>query len=185
MPEATANALQTFTAAWCQHWQQTCGHGPVSEALYGIPSPCVMSTDDERVFWQPQPFEPAADLNGVARALEIELQPSVNAFYTTQYAGEMSAQFAGQPLVLSQVWSADDFARTQENLIGHLLMKRRLKQSPTLFIATTAAELEVISVCNLTGEVILETLGSKKRQILAETLENFLNELQPVIDPFG
>ncbi|WP_240153684.1 SecY-interacting protein Syd [Erwinia amylovora] len=71
--------------------------------------------------------------------------------------------------------------RLQENLIGHLLMKRRLKQSPTLFIATTDSELEVISVCNMSGEVILEHLGTKKRQVIAPSIRNFLISLQPLI----
>jgi hypothetical protein len=56
----------------------------------------------------------------------------------------------------------DDFRRVQENLIGHLVVQK-LKLSPTLFIATLESELEVISVCNLSGEVIKETLGTAKR----------------------
>lgn len=182
MPEATASALQTFTSDWCQLWQQRRGHGPCSAELYGIPSPCVLQTVGEEVFWQPQPFCPADDLSAVERALDIRIQPAVTAFYTTQFAGEMTALFAAQRLVLSQVWSPEDFVRTQENLIGHLLMKRRLKESPTLFIATTDAELDVVSVCNLSGEVILEQPGTKNRRILSESLEIFLNQLQPFID---
>ena len=41
---------------------------------------------------------------------------------------------------------------------------KRLKLSPTLFIATLDSELEVISVCNLSGEVIKETLGTRKER---------------------
>ncbi|OON39592.1 SecY-interacting protein [Izhakiella australiensis] len=181
MSEDTAQALKIFTASWCQHWQDSLGHGPLSSELYGIPSPCVITTSGEQVFWQPQPFQPAADLRAVGQALDIEIQPSVSAFYTTQFAGEMTARFDGLDLQLSQVWSPDDFSRTQENLIGHLLMKRRLKQTPTLFIATTGTDLDVVSVCNLTGAVVLERLGSKQRQSLANSLYDFLAQLQPVI----
>jgi SecY interacting protein Syd len=90
----------------------------------------------------------------------------------------MTATFGGKACTLLQTWSEEDYLRVQENLIGHLVMKRRLKQSPTLFIATTDSELEVISVCNLTGEVVLEQLGTEKRSLLAPDLEQFIAELQ-------
>ena len=69
----------------------------------------------------------------------------------------------------------------QENLIGHLVVQKRLKLSPTLFIATLESELEVISVCNLSGEVLKETLGTRKRTILSPSLASFLEQLDPVL----
>ncbi|ORM73415.1 SecY-interacting protein [Pantoea wallisii] len=178
----TAEALHDFTARYIAHWQQQHGHLPASEALLDIPSPCTVSMLDERVLWQPQPFTLPATLEAVERALDIQLQPEITAFYTTQFAGDMMARFAGQSVTLLQVWSEADFTRLQENLIGHLVMKRRLKQSPTLFIATTDSEQDVIAICNLTGEVILEQPGSKKREVLSPGIETFLNALQPVSD---
>jgi len=108
------------------------------------------------------------------------LQPSITGFYTAQFAGDMMGTYAGHRVSLVQVWSEDDFVRVQENLIGHLVMKRRLKHSPTLFIATTESELEVVSVCNLNGEVIIEQLGTQKRQIISPSIESFLISLQPL-----
>ncbi|MBE9685481.1 SecY-interacting protein, partial [Escherichia coli] len=52
---------------------------------------------------------------------------------------------------------------------------------PTLFIATLEEELEVISVCNLSGEVCKETLGTRKRTHLASNLAEFLNQLKPLL----
>lgn len=175
----TAAALRNFTTNYCQEWQQTHGHAPASEALYSIPSSCIIATDETSVLWQPQPFTLPQNLDAVAHALDIEIQPAVVAWYTTQFAGDMAAHFATRELSLLQVWSEDDFIRVQENLIGHLVMKRRLKQAPTFFLATTQSELEVVSLCNLRGEVILEQLGTNKREILAENLPAFLNALHP------
>lgn len=79
-----------------------------------------------------------------------------------------------------QVWSEDDFIRLQENLIGHLVTQRRLKLPPTQFIATLESEFDMISVCNLNGEVILETFGTTKRRVLAADTASFLSQLTAV-----
>lgn len=175
----TANALRNFTTNYCQQWQQQYGHAPESEALYSVPSSCIITTRETSVLWQPQRFTLPQNLDAVSHALDLALQPAITAWYTTQFAGDMTARLGTRPLTLLQVWSEDDFIRIQENLIGHLVMKRRLKQSPTLFIATTDSELEVVSLCNLRGEVILEQLGTNKREILSEDVPSFLNALQP------
>lgn len=174
MIDETARALVDFTRRYCDSWIEACGHPPASSELYGIPSPCVQQTTGEEVRWLPQPFTLAKNLENIERALDLRIQPAVVAWYTTQFAGDMHVRIDGQPCTLLQVWSEEDFERVQENLIGHLVMQRRLKQSPTLFIATTQSELEIVSVCNLTGEVILEKLGAKGRKVLAATLEQFL-----------
>ena len=111
--------------------------------------------------------------------MDIVLRADIHPFYTTQFAGDMPAQFTGEALTLLQTWSEDDFRRVQENLIGHLVTQKRLKLSPTLFIATREDELEVISVCNLSGEVVLEKLGTRQRAVLAPTLSDFLSRLEP------
>jgi len=109
------------------------------------------------------------------------IQQPIHSYYTTQFAGDMAARFAGETMLLLQTWSPDDFRRVQENLIGHLVVQKRLKLSPTLFIATLESELEVISVCNLSGEVLKETLGTRKRTILSPSLASFLEQLDPVL----
>lgn len=181
MMQQTAAALRDFTTRYCQHWLQQAGHGPASSDLYGVPSPCALEDREQRVLWQPQPFSLPTTLDAIERAVDIQLQPPITAFYTTQFAGDMQARFGENQLTLLQVWSEEDFLRLQENLIGHLVMQRRLRQSPTLFIATTDSEEEIISLSNLSSEVILEQPGRKQRVVLAESLEIFLKSLQPVI----
>lgn len=181
MDSETSDALKAFTQRYCAAWQQQRGTDPRSEALYGVPSPCITATDEDAVFWQPQPFSLAQALSGVEKAVDIIVQAPVQAFYTAQFAGDMQAIFGGRQLTLLQTWSPDDFRRVQENLIGHLVMQRRLKLSPTLFIATLESELDVISVCNLSGEVILETLGTRRRSVLSASLASFLSHLEPYL----
>lgn len=178
MIEETTRALTEFTRKYCDSWSRECGHSPASSELLGVPSPCIQQTTADQVYWLPQPFTLAQNLEAVERAIELRLQPSVTAWYSSQFAGDMTATFGSTACTLLQTWSEEDFLRVQENLIGHLVMKRRLKQSPTLFIATTESELEVISVCNLSGEVILEQLGTQKRSVLAPDLQQFIEALQ-------
>lgn len=174
-------SLQEFTQRFCAKWQQETGSLPLSEDLYGIPSPCIIHNAADSVCWQPQPFVPESDLSAVERALEITLHPDIHAFYTTQFAGDMPAISGATKLTLLQAWSEDDFQRVQENLIGHLVTQKRLKLSPTLFLGTAEDEMEVISLCNLTGEVLLEKIGTQKRNMLAPSLTIFLNTLTPLV----
>lgn len=183
MDDLTAQALKDFTARYCDAWHEEHKSWPLSEELYGVPSPCIISTTEDAVYWQPQPFTGEQNVNAVERAFDIVIQPTIHTFYTTQFAGDMHAQFGDIKLTLLQTWSEDDFRRVQENLIGHLVTQKRLKLPPTLFIATLEEELEVISVCNLSGEVCKETLGTRKRTHLASNLAEFLNQLKPFCNP--
>lgn len=175
-------ALRQFTQRYCTAWRQQHASDPQSQQLQGIPSPCIITSDQNCVTWQPLPFPQPASLAAVEQALDIIIQPDGHQFYTTQLAGDMTARFDTVSLTLLQTWSEADFLRVQENLIGHLLTQRRLKLPPTLFIATIDhKDLDVISLCNLTGNVLLETLGSRQRYTLSPTMTQFLQRLEPVI----
>ncbi|MFC0226226.1 SecY-interacting protein [Serratia aquatilis] len=179
MEHDVSSALREFTQRYVDVWQQQRGHAPASQELYGIASPCIVENRDDVVLWLPQPFTPVSTLEKVEKALEIELQPDSHTFYTQQYAGDMSAQFAEHQLTLLQVWSEDDFVRLQENLIGHLVTQKRLKLSPTIFLATTESEMAMVSLCNVSGNVVLEQFGTDKRVVLSASLGNFLDGLRP------
>lgn len=181
MDNDVRQALEDFTNRFCHAWREQVGGWPASEELYGVPSACIVTTTGDDVRWQPQPFAPENDLGAVERAMDIALQPAAHQFYTTQFAGDMPALLGSQSLTLLQAWSEDDFQRVQENLIGHLVTQKRLKLSPTLFLATTPDEMEVVSLCNLSGEVVLEKIGTKQRKILAPSLISFLNDLEPQV----
>lgn len=173
--------LTRFTASYVECWKMKTGHEPASEQLYGVASPCIVRTENESVFWLPQPFGAEPSLANVERGVNISLREEAVSYFTAQYAGDMAARFGELELSLIQVWSDEDFVRLQENLIGHLVTQRRLKLSPTLFIATTDSEMEMVSLCNLTGEVVLEHFGTAKREILAASLALFLEKLIPEV----
>lgn len=174
-------ALRDFTQRYVEFWQNETGFPPASEALFGIDSPCAIRSSENEVYWLNQPFSPPETLVNVERALTLQLRAEAHQFYTTQYAGDMTAQFFDHRLTLLQAWSADDFTRLQENLIGHLVTQKRLKLPPTVFLATTDSELTLISLCNLRGEVVLEQFGSKNRTILSSSLSDFLAKLIPCL----
>lgn len=181
MDHDVSEALKGFTQRYIDLWQHETGSPPASKDLFGIDSPCTVSSSDDEVFWLPQPFVPASELNSVERALDLTLRPEAHAFYTTQFAGDMTASYLDHTFNLVQVWSEEDFVRLQENLIGHLLTQKRLKLSPTVFLATTDSELMMLSLCNLSGEVILEQFGSKKRTTLSSSLSELITMLSPEI----
>ncbi|BBG59886.1 SecY interacting protein Syd [Providencia rustigianii] len=181
-----SDLIKDFTLQYVSKWQEVTGFPPESSDLYGVPSPCIVRTGEDVVYWEPQPFPlEEKNLSRVAAALDIQLQDDIHAFYTSQFAGDISATFEDIHLNLLQVWNEDDFIRLQENLIGHLVTQKRLKLSPTLFIGTLDSELDMISMCNLTGEIILEKFGSKERRVLATNLASFIQQLKPALSSQG
>ncbi|MBF8999756.1 SecY-interacting protein [Vibrio sp. NFV-1] len=175
------SALFSLSQRFVELCQQQTGHLPQDNDLVGLPSPCIEETTDHSVYWLPVVRDSQADFSNIEEAIELTLHPDIALFYGSQYSADIPAQWNNNALTLLQVWSDDDFIRLQENILGHLVMQRRLKQKPTVFIATTDDEMQVVSICNISGEVILETLGSKERQVLAPTLVEFLTQVNPVV----
>lgn len=134
---------------------------------------------DDTVSWQPVRQQPGADFSNVEQALELELHPDIKQFYSLYYGAGLGASHSRGPLQLLMVWDQTDLARLQENIIGHILMKRRLKQPETVFFALTDDDNIVLSVLNRSGEVYLETVGKDVTEKLAGSLADFFSQLTP------
>ncbi|MCL9782791.1 SecY-interacting protein [Vibrio sp. S4M6] len=181
MASSAAQALFDLSHRYIQRYKITHDSLPSNEELADMESECVQETRESHVLWQPVQREHWASFDNVEKGIEIDIHDDIKAFYSCQYSADIPVVWRGESATLLQVWSDDDFVRLQENILGHLVTQRRLKLKPTVFIATTDKDMEVISICNLTGNVLWETLGSKKRQVLAVSLEEFLNDLEPEI----
>ena len=70
-------------------------------------------------------------------------------------------------------WNDEDFDMLLQNIVGHIMMKRRLGQEITIFFATTDEEDFILSVKNKTGEVVLEQVGCEPQEILSPDLASF------------
>jgi SecY interacting protein Syd len=144
------------------------------------PAPCQQAVlDDNQVSWQPVRQQPPADFSNVEQALEMSLHPDIKLFYGLYYGAGLGASHSRGPLQLLMVWDQADLARLQENIIGHILMKRRLKQPETVFFALTDDDNIVLSVLNSSGEVYLETVGKDVKEKLAGSLADFFSQLSP------
>lgn len=174
-----STALEQFTQRYVELWQATYQHDPKSEALYDMPSPCITETKGSVVFWCPVAAE-GKSLTIVEQVINITLHPDAHYFYQTQYAGDMQAVFNDVSLSLIQVWNDEDFARLEQHLIAHLTMQKKLKRRPSVFIASTNDDTEIISIDNQTGNILLERLIDNKNTLLADNLIEFLAQLKPI-----
>lgn len=175
----TRQALITLTDRYLQQWQQVYQSMPKSAELHAIASPCIVKTAQLEVYWQPVRHVLSKDLTITEQVMTLTLQPDLHDFYGTQYAADLPVWFAGQALTLLQVWSDDDFNRLQQNIIAHLTMQKKLKRPPTIFIATTEQDNEIIALDNRTGEVIIEELIEGTQRPLCAQLADLLEQAHP------
>lgn len=148
------------------------------------PSPCYQASANaaEWVPWLPHRCEPGLNLSQVEKGLDFQIHPDMHCYFGRYWSENLNAQTRRGRLQLLFAWNQDDFERLQQNLIGHLMMKRRLKQPDTLFFALTDEEDFILSVDNASGQVMLEQIGLLPKETLAPDLATFVNGLTP-LDP--
>ncbi len=166
--------LNDFLQTYQQAWQ------PLPQSEHDDDGPALVRRNEDGIaLWQAAQQMPSQDFANVAEALAITLHEDVGHFYGQWYAGSLYFQAAFGTGELLQIWNDDDRQRLQQNLIGHLLMKRKLKQAPTIFLGVLGEGEEMIVLDNDSGSIWLEIPGARPHQQLAPTLRQFLQQLTP------
>lgn len=172
-------ALTQLHRAYAGHYKNK-GLLPTTEYVDEWQAPCYVGEAEEGfIAWQAVEQEPVTDFANVEQALNMRLHESVKTFFCTYWAGDLDAQFQGHSLTLLQVQLPDDVERLQQNLIGHVMMKQKLKQPITLFIGVGAEDDLILSINNETGSVGFEYVGKEQHELLASDLAYFLERVEP------
>lgn len=178
MSDQVLSALEQFFLRWQRDGEARRGL-PLCEWEADWRSPCELDEPREgRVAWRPHQRPVPADFAAMADALELTLHPSALALFGHWFSRPLPCSYKGLRIELILPWNEADLDLLKENLIGHLLMLRKLKRTPSLFIATTRNEMTLVSLDNESGQVWLEWLDSGRRLALAPSLPDFLARLE-------
>lgn len=138
----------------------------------------VGDVSDDYIEWQPIECNDALSFTNIEQALDCTINAEFAAYFTSFYSESIPAECSEGYLELLFAWNKDDFDRLQQNMIGHILMKQKLKQSMTLFFAVTDEEDVILTVRNETGEVWAERVGSEPHKKLANSIYEFISTLE-------
>ncbi|AOW78204.1 protein syd [Colwellia sp. PAMC 20917] len=175
-------SLSLFSQKYLSQYQERYQHLPLIEKDEQWPSPCLSDDYDENhQYWQPCEISDPINFDNVEKALEITIHADFKTYFTSLYSDTLDASCEEGALSLLFAWSKDDFQRLQENVIGHILMKQKLKQPLTLFFALTDDDNMILSVNNDNGEIWVEKVGAKAHKKVADSLVSFINMLSPRI----
>lgn len=145
------------------------------------PSPCYQTVGEpgDWVEWRPIKRQDSPSFDDLESALEISLQPELKRYFSAFWSENLNASTGRGNLQLLLPWNEEDFGRYLQNLVGHVLMKRRLGQELTLFFAVTDEEDFILTVHNQSGAVMLEQVGLEPKETLAPSLTAFIQSLTP------
>ena len=184
---ALENFLQNYRLAYQESlddFPRCYPHGEDSDCIQGDWDLSL----DEPVTWLPVSRltlseDGPADFSNVEHALELTLWRDINEFYGHFYAAPLMFHSPWGTGELLQAWNAQDFQHLQQNIIGHLMMKKKLKQAPTWFIGVLDEGDKMLIVDNQDGSVWIEVPGDVPREKLADNLAAFIAKLAPRVAP--
>jgi SecY interacting protein Syd len=189
-------ALQSLIQTYLKKHHDTYEHLPTITSDQEWQSPCEQGkAKGELSYWQPifiADLVKNDDTSAVDReqlnfaniesALGLTLHDDIKSYFTYILSADLEVECNEGPLSLLFAWNAEDFQRLQENIIGHILMKRRLKQAETIFFAVTDEDDMIISLDNATGQVWIEQVGCKPHKKLSNSLVEFIEQLTPRLE---
>jgi len=177
------NSLDNFFKRFVNTVAAETGKLPVTEHHPDWPSACqqgelfLSEQMQSCIHWQPLLRAENDDLSGLEKALEIPLHTDLKSFFTRYWSDQIDVIFQQGNLKLMFIWNDTDMERLIKNQLGHALNKLRNKQSLTFFIACTDSDY-IISLENDSGRIVLERPGYAIEKVLAENLNQFINELE-------
>lgn len=178
------DVIWRFSQTYLQAYQEKFSHLPIIEQDKEWLSPCETGIYREKYsLWQPVIITEDLNFANVESALDISLHNDIKEYFTSIYCDSLDAFCEEGKLSLLFAWNNDDFARLQENIIGHILMKTKLKQKITIFFAVTDNDDHIISADNETGAVWVEKIGCEPHKKLADTITEFIEQLSPNLPP--
>ena len=180
---ALLRALTDFHDRFFQAFQDQTNSLPFVDHDPEWPSPCEQASSfaDEAVIWHPVACDPVLSFDNIERALELQLHPDIKTYYGSFYCANLAAKTDDGELELLFAWSPKDFERLQENILGHIWMKRKLRQDETVFFAVTDIDDVILTMNNRSGEIWAERVGKKPHRKVADSMEAFLQGLSPVV----
>lgn len=178
--KSLSHALIALSEKFVESYYHKNGRLPLCEKDENWLSPCEQGEFDEnQVLWQPVKISEELSFVNVEQALELTLHPDIKTYFTTLYSEEWPMQCEEGALALLFAWNKDDFARLQENIIGHILMKQKLKQEVTIFFGLTDDDDYILTMHNQTGEIWVERVGCEPHKKVAASLLEFIEQLSP------
>lgn len=182
-------ALDDFFKVYFQSYMEKLGELP-RYYPQGEDSDCLLDDDKDKVSalelsqqWKAIRREISGTFDNIDHALDMTLHPSINGFYGHYFAAPLMFQSVKGQGELLQVWNQNDFEYLQQNLIGHLMMKQKLKQSATWFIGVLNEGDQMLVVDNSDGSVWIEIPGQEPHEKLANSLDEFIGSLTPRVCP--
>ena len=186
MSQSVIEALDSFMQRFKQHCITFPGIATI-EYDPQWPSECYQPSKDNEegvtVSWQPVKRRSPVNFSDLENALEMTLHPDIKDYYSQYWSENIYANSEDGQLQLLQAWNEEDFDLLQQNLVGHILMKRRLRQPETLFFALTDQDDFILSIDNQSGEVMLEQVGLQPQKVIAPNLAAFLGAIEPSDGP--
>ena len=173
-------SLWIFANDFIDFHEKNNGHLPIIAKDDNWISSCQQSDYDENnIHWRPVEIDINLSFKNIESALDIYLHPDIKTYFSTYFSESINAKCEDGGISLLFAWNKEDFHRLQENIIGHILMKKRLKQDNTIFFAVTDEDDIILSINNDSGEVWVERVGFKAHKKLANSLNCFINQLTP------
>lgn len=177
--QSLSKSIEQLLQQFINTVEQKSGGLPLVEQDQQWLSPCECGdvNADGLIAWQPCAIDDELGFANVEKAIGFTIHDDIKVFFTSFYSDVIPAKCEHGELELLLAWNKDDFERLQQNIIGHILMKQRLKQEPTLFFAVTDEDDMNLVIKNDTGEVWVEPVGCEPKTLVAKNLQEFLSTL--------